>query len=415
VVTAGLFTPELPTALAHAALVSTSPEDLCLIPGGASLPPDTPACRAGTILTEPPRSVRLIFSEAVQPIGRGLRVVGPDGRRVDRGPVTAAGPEVRVDVDAQSPGTYRAVWAVISEDTHPEIGAMAFSVLRAGGVTAEAGAGLPDAGAPAAAGTALGAIAHVLHFVGYALGFGTFTAWSLAGRSTPDAVWRMTGAGIVLLVLAEPVAFAAESVALGAVGGGYDPAVIGAVLDSSFGRVLAQRLAAPILLWVLVGALRTGALRAPWTVPLLGVGLAFVDGQAAHATGVRPAWWGLAVNAAHLAAMGLWAGALALILGSAAGTSRPAGVHRLAAVAGIAAIATGIVMAAQHLSGLADLVASPYGRTLAVKIGVVVAAAALGWAAIRRPAPRLFAWEAAAMLAILVLAGLLVLLRPPVP
>jgi hypothetical protein len=49
---------------------------------------------------------------------------------------------------------------------------------------------------------------------------------------------------------------------------------MGAVLDSSFGRVLAQRLAAAILLWVLAGAIRSGALRAAWTVPLLGVALA---------------------------------------------------------------------------------------------------------------------------------------------
>ncbi len=419
--TAGLLLPgRVPTALAHAAIIKADPADLCLIPGGASLPPDTPACRAGTILFEAPRSVRLTFSEPVQPIGRGLRVVGPDGRRVDRGPVTAVGPEIRVDVDARSPGTYRVVWAVISQDTHPEIGAMDFSVQRAGGVAVEAGsspgARLPGAGGPAAVGTALGVIAHVLHFVGYALGFGAFTAWWLVGRprapsgglDAPEALWRMTGTGVALLVLAEPVAFVAESVALGAIGGGYDPAVIGAVFDSSFGRVLSQRLAAPILLWVLVGALRTGALRAPWTVPLLGVGLAFVDGQAAHATGVRPAWWGLTVNAGHLAAMGLWAGALA-------GTSRLAGVHRLAAVAGLATIATGIVMAVQHLAGLPDLVANPYGRTLAVKAGAVAVVAALGWAGIRRPAPRLFAREAAAMLVVLVLAGLLVLLRPPIP
>ena len=408
----------VPAALAHAVLLRADPPDLCLLPGGESLPSDTPVCRTGTLLPGPPRSVTLVFSEPVEPIGRGLRVIGPDGRRVDRGAVSVAGPEVRVAVDADSAGTYRAVWSVISPDTHPEFGTTTFSVRRAGGIVAE---GTPAGGAPAGLGTALGALAHLLHFTGYVLGFGAFAAAWLIGRTRApsDGLWKIVGLGVVLLLLAEPVAFAAESVALGAVGGGADPSVIGAVLDSSFGRVLSQRLAAAILLWVLAGALRSGAMRAAWTVPLLGVGLAFVDGQAAHATGVRPVWWGLGTNTVHLAAMGLWGGTLAFLLLSPP-ASRPAAsrasVQRLATAAGLAAVAAGIVMAFQHLTGFRDLIANPYGRTLAVKVGAVAAAVGLGWFGVRRaPSPRLLAWEAGAMLAVLALAGLLVLLRPPVP
>lgn len=370
------------------------------------------------MLSQPPRAVRLVFNEPVQPIGRGLRVIGPEGRRVDRGRVRVAGAVVAVDVEARASGTYRVVWSVISPDTHPDFGTMAFSVLRPGGVLAE---GAPAGGGAAVWGTVLGALAHLVHFAGYALGFGTLAAAWLAGRAdppsgvfgAPDLIWRGTGIGIALLLFAEPIAFAAESVALGAAGGGADPAVIGALLDSSFGRVLAQRLAAAILLWVLAGALQSGALRAAWTVPLLGVGLAFVDGQAAHATGVRPAWWGLGINTVHLGAMGLWGGALALVIM----TQEPArSVRRLALAAGIAAVASGVVMAFQHVSGIRDFVASPYGRALAVKICAVAAVAGLGWFGARRAAgPRLLAWEAAVMLVVLALAGVLVLLRPPVP
>jgi putative copper export protein len=188
-------------------------------------------------------------------------------------------------------------------------------------------------------------------------------------------------------------------------------------LDSSFGRVLFQRLAAAVLLWVLAGALRTGALRAAWTVPLLGAGLAFIDGEAAHATAVRPVWWGLTVNAAHLAAMGLWAGSLAFFhVARLAGSPGGPRVHRRVAAAVAVAGATGIVMAAQHLATVADFIATPYGRTLALKIGAAAVAAGLGWLGARSRSPAgLHAREAAAMLAVLILAGLLVLLRPPVP
>jgi len=416
-------------ASAHAVLLRSDPPDLCLLPGGERLPSDAPPCRAGAVLLQPPSAVRLVFSEPVQPIGRGLRVIGPNGRRVDHGAVGVAGPVLRVGVNARPAGTYRVVWSVISQDTHPELGTITFSVRCAGGVVAEgAGAGsadLPSSGGSAGEwGIALGTLAHVLHFVGYALGFGAFAAvWavrrapaSFGGPQTPEAVWRLVGGGVVLLLLAEPVAFVAECVALGAVGGGADPAVVGTVLDSIFGRVLAQRLAAAILLWVLAGALRSGAMRAAWTVPLLGVGLAFIDGQAAHAAGVRPLWWGLTVNAAHLSAMGLWAGTLAFILSSCAGAARAPDVHRLVVATAATATATGVVMAAQHLTAARDLIGSPYGRALAVKTAAVAAVAVLGWLAARREAARRpRAWAAAAMVAVLALAGWLVLLRPPVP
>lgn len=411
----GLF-GRVPAVLAHAVLLRADPPDLCRLPSGDSLAADTPACRTGAVLPAPPQSVELLFSEPVQPIGRGLRVVGPDGRRADRGPVGVAGAQVSVPVDARATGTYRVVWSVISPDTHPEFGTMTFSVRRAGGIVAE---GAPAAGAPGTWGIVLGALGHLLHFCGYGLGFGIFAAaWLAGGPEAPEPMWRALGLGILLLLAAEPVAFAAESVSLGALGGA-DPAVMGAVLDSSFGRVLAQRLAAAILLWVLAGAIRTGALRAAWPVPLLGVALAFVDGEAAHAAGVRPPWWGLGVNTVHVCAMGLWAGTLAFALlppplpRSSRGWRIAARVLAPAAVAGAAA--TGAVMAFQHLAGLRDFVANPYGRALGVKALVAIAAAGLGWAGVRRSAPRLLRWEAAALLAVLALAGLLVLMRPPVP
>jgi copper transport protein len=426
---AALLPGHAPAAFAHAVLLRADPRDVCRLPNGERLPADAPGCRTGVVLDRPPAAVRLGFSEPVQPIGRGLRVVGPDGRRVDHGPVRVAGAEVAVAVDARRAGTYRAVWSVISPDTHPEFGTMTFSVDRPGGIIAT---GAASAGRAAAWGLGLGAFAGFLHFAGFALGFGVLTAaWLLAPRSRPDgapspesseipdAAWRLTGIGIILLFAAEPLAFAGESVALGAAGGGADPAVVGAVLDSSFGRVLSQRLGAAILLWVLAGAIRGGALRARWAVPLLGAALAFADGQAAHALGVRPAWWGLAVNMVHVSAMGLWGGTLAFVLALPPPGSRrwawPPRAGTVAACGAVAAVATGIVMAAQHLGAVQDLATSPYGRAAAVKAGAVAGAGILAWAGARRGAPRLLGWESAAVLVVLGLAAVLVLLRPPVP
>ena len=74
-------------------------------------------------------------------------------------------------------------------------------------------------------------------------------------------------------------------------------------------------------------------------------------------------------------------------------------------------------MAVQHLAGLRDLVATWYGRTLAGKLFVLVAAVTLVWAAATAPVERRSRWwmrEAAVLFGLLALAGLLVSLPPPI-
>jgi putative copper export protein len=97
---------------------------------------------------------------------------------------------------------------------------------------------------------------------------------------------------------------------------------------------------------------------------------------------------------------------------------RPPGAaspSRLIAVALATLGLTGLALALVHLGpGLAGL-ATPYGLVLVAKLAVVALSLTLALAAARRPpaAPRLRALEAAALAAVLVLAGALVSLPPP--
>src|SRR5207248_10084751 len=84
-------------ALGHARLIGSDPPDICA--GVAALSADS-RCVAGVVVAAPPPVIRLTFNEPVQPIGRGIRVVAPSGRRVERGPARATGRSVSVDVDA---------------------------------------------------------------------------------------------------------------------------------------------------------------------------------------------------------------------------------------------------------------------------------------------------------------------------
>jgi copper transport protein len=382
------------------------------------------------VLRRAPRSVRLFFNERVDLVGRGVRVLAQSGRRVERGPAQVSGTEVSVRVDAAEPGTYVVIWRVVASDTHPAQGTFAFSVDRP---SSRAG-GRPGAGGAVGStpGIVLQALARALHFAGYALSFGAFAfrqlvlaPLSLTNDATSERrVWRLVGAGVLALLIAEPLALVAETTSLG--GGAFDLEVLGGALDSSFGRVLAQRLGAALLLWVLIGAVRNAHLReAPtaWAVLPLGAMVALIDGEAAHAVGTRPVWLGLGINAVHEAAMGWWLGGL---LGLLAVSHAPRAasrrheivsrVTRTAAVSVAVLMITGTVMALQHLPGLRDLAATAYGRTLTMKLCVLGAAFVVAWAAVSTPAKGRTRWwmgEAAALLCVLALAGLLVSLPPP--
>ena len=425
------------SASAHARLVRTDPPDPCaplaVLRGSPPARADLP-CASGVVLAEPPRSLRLFFSERVQLAGRGVRVWGPTGSRVEQGPARVLGTEVRIPVVATAPGTYRVLWRVVASDTHPAQGTFLFSV---GHPTQPA---VPLAGTAGAwrfaVGLALQALARAVHFAGYALCFGIFAFRRavLVPRSfTTDAsvdgqVWRLIGTGVLGLLAAEPLALLAQTVSLSAPPESpIDLDVMGGALDSSFGLVVGQRVGAAALVWVLVGAVRQGAMReaaAAWAVLGLGVAVALIDGEAAHAVGARPAWLGFGANVLHESAMGWWIGAVLGLLGI---WRLPGVVPRRVEVAFAAArfaapsvgilVLSGTVMAVQHLAGVRDLVATWYGRTLAGKLVVVAVAATLGWAAATAPVERRSRWwmrEAAVFLGLLALAGLLVSLPPPI-
>jgi len=421
-----------PAAMAHATLVGSDPPDLCSpVAVPRSLPGD-PRCATGVVLPGVPSAVRLTFNEPVELVGRGVRVLAPTGRRVDRGPARASGSVVTMPLDPAGAGTYVVVWRVIARDTHPSQGIFAFSVGRpsvpAGGAVTAA-----SQGAGSISGLILQVAARALHLIGYALSFGVLafrqtvlrSLGLAAGADVNRRIWRLVGIGVLALLIAEPLALVAQTSSLGAgTRGPLDPEAIGDVLDSSFGRVLAQRLGAALLLWVLVGATGTGPDRAVGAALLLGVAVACIDGQAAHAAGARPEWLGLGLNTLHVAAMGAWVGGVVGLLGvwrigSLAARRRQIAVRTgRVAIASLAVLAgTGTGMAAQHLAGISSLFNTTYGRALAAKLGVLLVAAALAWAATHAPEDRRRAWwvrEAAALLAVLALAGLLASLPPPV-
>jgi len=349
----------------------------------------------GSVLAYAPVRVSVYFTQGVQPFGRGLSVVGPDGRRADSGSVAVSGTRLWVPVAAAGEGTYVVAWQVIAADTHPSRGSFVFSV----------GHGSPPAlVAPAAGplGAALEVAARWLHFAGFSLGFGTVAFMLLvlpAGR-----IERLPGLGVVLLLAAEPLALLAQAASFSP-GAAVDAAALQDALASPFGRLLGLRLAAALLLWALLGA---GAVLRP-AILAVGVGLALVDAAGAHAQALLPGPLALVVNAAHVAAAATWVGGLAAILWTwPVERSVVTRFGRVALVALAVAVAAGALLAVSEIVTAGNLLGTGFGLALLAKVGAVglaIMAAALG----RR---RL---ELGAMAVVLVVAGLLAAVPSPAP
>jgi copper transport protein len=265
-------------------------------------------------------------------------------------------------------------------------------------------------------------LARWLHFVGYALGFGTisFYLWIAALGEQPalkQQLWRLVNAGIMLLLCAEPLALLAQTI--GVRGALFDLAVAGDVLASGFGLVWAQRIAVALLLWVLVGVTKDGTARALWAVPGLGLTLAAIDGVAG-AAGASPAGLSIVASMLHEAAMGAWVGSLALLLAlwSSLDLDRQSMILARFGLASSAAIGvlsiSGLALSTVRLAQPAELLATFYGVTLVAKL--LVALIAIGLAAFgARVYRQIWRWRAAlaALIVVLGVAGLLVSVPSP--
>jgi copper transport protein len=278
-------------------------------------------------------------------------------------------------------------WQTLASDTHPSRGAFSFIVGQPSANPYLAALSGGEIGTATPLGFALQAVARWLHFLGFALAFGT-VAYQVLTRREPR-LRRLVIAGVVLLIAAEPVALVAQLASLS-----FDGDTAIAVLASGFGRLLGLRLGIAFLVWALL------ALESPWPVLGLGAVMALIDGASAHAIPGLPGA-GLLLDAIHVAAMGIWVGGLVALLFAPDRRFRPYAIGAFAV-----AIGTGLLLALAHLGSPAAVVTTGYGLALLVKAAVVASAVALAVLGRRRI-------EVGMAMLILVMAAVLVSLPPP--
>jgi putative copper export protein len=180
----------------------------------------------------------------------------------------------------------------------------------------------------------------------------------------------------------------------------FDGDSLVSALASPFGRLLGLRLASAVALWAILGALRQASwLR--WTVPALGLALAFVDATASHATPALPEPLGALLSALHISAMCIWLGGVA-----AFAIAPTAGFSRVAAWSAGLLVLSGAALALLHLTNPLNLITTAYGGALLIKLPVVAGALLLAWRARRRA-------ELITLCVVVAAAAVLVSLPPP--
>ncbi|MFE0464973.1 copper resistance protein CopC [Kitasatospora sp. NPDC058965] len=418
-------------AAAHAGLVTASPAD-------------------GSVLAGAPPQVRLVFSEPVTLRLASVRVIGPDGRRVDTGaPVAGDGDALLESLAAGGQqGTFVVQWRVTAaDDGHTTAGVLTFSVGAPSRNAALGAGGRSDRSTEAVLDLAVWlGFAGLAAMVGFAAvrlyclpvggavdglpvdpvadalpadpaedGLSTAAADALpaepaAARPSaapvadgaggphpalarlPGAGWSALLLGTLLQLFAYGPATQGESLAHLA-----DRPLLAATLSGHQGQMLVGR----ILLLALTATVGPPLLRRVGTVAragavLLTLLLALTWAETSHAAGGTLVPLALLATTLHVTAMAVWAGGVGtlalLAVRAGAGAQLAAAAARFSrlAVAAVALLAvTGAWQAFREVGSPAALTGTPYGRLLLAKVAVlalVLAAAAVVRGRVRRPA-----------------------------
>ncbi|MGI5427000.1 copper resistance protein CopC [Streptomyces sp. CA-179760] len=356
----------------------------------------------GTVVQEAPARISLTFSEQVALSDDSLRVLDPDGKRVDTAePSNVSGTTYAVGLKPGLPdGTYTVAYQVVSADSHPVAGAYTFSI-----------------GAPSKTSATVSQQATDDGVVGWLYGFGRYVSYAgfivmTGGAAFVLACWRR-GSGVrpvQRFVVSGWLALTAATLALlllrgsytgsGKVADVFDLSLLGQVLETKTGAALVSRLlllaAAALFISVLFGAYdkrEDPQERRDLTFGLAIGGVVVAAGLAAswamseHASVGLQAGISMPVDVVHLLAVAAWLGGLGALLvalyrAPADAPVDASAVRRFSRVAFgsvLALIATGTYQSWRQLGSWSAFTDTRYGQLLLAKIALVVVLVGVAW------------------------------------
>jgi copper transport protein len=352
------------TAFAHAELLSSSPANQ-------------------ELLTESPTEIGLQFTESVDPIEPGIRLIAADGDHVEIGAVdqSAGTDRMRAAVPATlADGTYVVAWQAVSADSHRVRGSFTFSVGVPSAVAPGVVDGLFDGSTDGGADSVLLGIGRFVSFAGVGLLVGGLV---LAIALTPAALGSRRVGGLLLIAAELALVGTLWMIASQAnlIGGSF--LAWGSVADTQSGQWWFARLVVIVLFSLLIALRSRLAVRGGIVVAsALGLGVLGVVAAGGHAISGDDVVLGFVTTLVHLAAMSIWVGGLAIVLvaPTSDGFWATAGRFSPWALGSVVALAvSGGVNAWRQVGSVSGLTDSSYGRWLVIKlvlVALVVAVAA---------------------------------------
>ncbi|CAM5739395.1 hypothetical protein STAFG_5432 [Streptomyces afghaniensis 772] len=356
----------------------------------------------GAVVDKAPARISLTFSEQVAMSGDSLRVLDPEGKRVDAGePSNVSGTTYAVRLHSGLPdGTYTVAYQVVSADSHPVAGAYTFSI-----------------GAPSKTSVSVSGQSTDDGVVGWLYGFGRYVSYAgfivmAGGAAFVLACWPR-GSGVrpvQRFVVSGWLALTAATLALlllrgsftgsGKVADVFDLSLLGQVLETKTGAALVSRLlllaAAALFIAVLFGAYdkrEDAQEKRDLTFGLAIGGVVVAAGLAAswamseHASVGLQAGIAMPVDVLHLLAVAAWLGGLGALLvalyrAPADAPVDASAVRRFSRVAFgsvLALIATGTYQSWRQLGSWTAFTDTRYGQLLLAKIALVAVLVGVAW------------------------------------
>jgi copper transport protein len=377
----GVFVAPVVPAQAHTRLVTTDPARNAVVPTA-------------------PAEVVLTFSEPVRVVADRIKVVDPSGGRADVGEARVEGRTVRIGLRTPgSRGTYRVSYRVLSLDSHPVGGSFSYSV----GAPSAAGSA-PGGETPGWGGGAVAVVFPLVRALGYAalallVGAGLVLSllWPrrLDRRGAIRVLWAGAMAVAVTSVLEVLVQIWSVSGTLADVGWSQARDAMLSQYGAAHSVRIGVALGVPLLLDPLING--EGGRTERVLALLLGVvGLATWPVSGHPVASPVPAL-SLVADLAHLAAMSVWLGGLAMLaafLLRRANTTELAGIvprwSRWAQVAVAILLASGVVQSLIEVGSVSALFGDTYGWLVVGKVGLLAGVLTLAWQS-RRVVPRIVA------------------------
>ncbi|HEX5543433.1 MAG TPA: copper resistance protein CopC, partial [Micromonospora sp.] len=331
------------------------------------------------VLSSPPAEVVLTFSEPVREVPDKVRVIGPDGKRVDRGKPQFDGAVVTIPLDSGPEGTYLVSYRVISADSHPVSGGYTYSVGQATEPPTDTGG--EATGDPAV--TTAVKITRYVGYVGLVLLVGPLLVLSLlwprrlSRRGPARLVW--TGVGLVTVATLAGFWLQAPYTSGGsffeASGGDFED-----VLLSTYGVAHLVRLGVLAAAAILIPALLSG--RAAWTdhalLAFVGVAGLVTWPLTGHPAASSVPTVSVIVDAVHLGGMAVWLGGMVMLVAFLLPQAHPRELavilpvwSRWAAVSVGALLVTGTGQAFIEVDALDSLTGTTYGKLILAKVALL--------------------------------------------